>query len=215
MCYALRAPPHKNPRCHLKSQLQASLVTPKASVEASAQSTGLMLMVGGEQRANEAGSSQGAFRKVPSPSEPMKSHKQLNSHRRRGSELHNASYLPAPTRMLSIKNSGFALRRELRTAGISKTLSQKASCKLVPLNFNTGFQPKKVTSRGCLEPGPCRSLCWSCTAYVKGKLHEKATAKHLTHSHAGISKPGMGSNRFLLKLLVHLRLCTSPNSITN
>lgn len=55
-----------------------------------------MLMVGGKECANnEAGSSQGAFRKVSLPSEPLKSHKQLNSHRRRGSELHRCQLSPS------------------------------------------------------------------------------------------------------------------------
>lgn len=117
--------------------------------------------------------------------------------------------------MLNIKNV-FPLKRgeALRTAAIGKQdLVPKHICQsCCYLTSIKNLQPKKKLYKIAWSPFFAK-VCTGAALHQQINLYEKAAAKCLTHT--GISEPVMGIDWFLLKLLVHISLFTSPKSITN
>lgn len=109
----------------------------------------------------------------------------------------------------------FLWRKELRTAAIGKQdLVPKSICQsCFYLTSIKNLQPRKKLYKIAWSPF-FAEVCTEAVSQQQIKnLYEKAAAKCLTHT--GISEPVTGIDWFLLKLLVHISLFTSPKSITN
>lgn len=118
--------------------------------------------------------------------------------------------------MLNIKNSLSSKRRaEDSCCKQARPHPKKHLSKLLPLTSVRNLPSKKKRwlhkmTQSCFFAAACTGA-----ASHQQERKELASESRSKMPHSGITKPVTGFDWFLLKLLVHISLFTSPESITN